>query len=273
MEQDENLERIREYARTTVLNKEEDEEEVVPANRIDFTKQNSSSAPKAQNETAQVVSPLLTQSTVAQNSQVSLKRDEQKLNEIKEKIAKEQLRKQQEEQEKLKQEKTQEQEQEIEKDDQKTEEQKLDDLFADSLEIKETQDKQLEKQINENSSSKPKSYKFRFRLLGCVFACLVALSGGWIIGNVVDIVKTNAEIAEVAQSNSEYSANLAKLINKISKIKTGEQHPDDADKGSLLPIEEIIPITPEPLEDVTAYEQHSNWFDKICNWLKNLFGG
>ena len=84
---------------------------------------------------------------------------------------------------------------------------------------------------------------------------------------------TNAEIAEVAQSNNEYSANLVQLINKISKIKTGEQHPSDADKGSLLPIEDIIPITPEPLEDVTEYEQHSNWFDKICNWLKNLFGG
>ena len=270
MEQDENLERIREYARTTILNKEEDEQ-VVSENKIDFTKLNYSSAPKAQNETTEAVSPLLTQSNVAQQSQVSLKRDEQKLNEIKEKIAKEQLRKQKEEQEKQIQ--KQQQTEQVAKEDTKTEEQKLDDLFADSLEIKGTQDKQLEKQINESSSATQKSYKFRFRLLGCVFACLIALSGGWIIGNVVDIVKTNAEIAEVAQSNNEYSANLVQLINKISKIKTGEQHPSDADKGSLLPIEDIIPITPEPLEDVTEYEQHSNWFDKICNWLKNLFGG
>ena len=270
MEQDDNLERIREYARTTVLNQEEDEE-IVPANKIDFTKMNKESAPKSQNETKEIFSPLMVQSTVAQNSQVSLKRDEQKLNEIKEKIAKEQLRKQQEEQQKEKQE--EQVVQEVAKDEEKNEEQILDDLFADSLEIKETQDKQLEKQINESSSAKPKSYKFRFRLLGCVFACLIALSGGWIIGNIVDIVKTNAQIAEVTQTNNEYSANLAQLIKKISKIETGEQHPSSPSDGSLLPIEEIIPITPEPLEDVTEYEQHSNWFDKICNWLKNLFGG
>ena len=60
MEQDENLERIREYARTTILNKEEDEQ-VVSENKIDFTKLNYSSAPKAQKETTEVVSPLLTQ--------------------------------------------------------------------------------------------------------------------------------------------------------------------------------------------------------------------
>ena len=182
----------------------------------------------------------------------------------------EQMRKQQEEQQK---EKREEQAVQEVKDEEKNEEQILDDLFADSLEIKETQDKQLEKQINESSSAKPKSYKFRFRLLGCVFACLIALSGGWIIGNIVDIVKTNAQIAEVTQTNNEYSANLAQLIKKISKIETGEQHPSSPSDGSLLPIEEIIPITPEPLEDVTEYEQHSNWFDKICNWLKILFGG
>ena len=27
------------------------------------------------------------------------------------------------------------------------------------------------------------------------------------------------------------------------------------------------------VEDTTGYESESNWFDKICNWLSNFFGG
>lgn len=265
MEQDSNLEKIREYARTTVLNQEQETEDVVE-NKIDFRSLPRSSTPNLETSKKENVSPLTAQVSVAKECSVTLKRDEKKLEELKNKIQKEQENKLA--QEKTKEIQTKQEEKQVERADKQ-----LDNLFAQSLEIKETHDKQLEQQINESSVAKPKNYKFRFRLLGCVFACLVALTGGWIIGNIVEISKTSVEIAQVTQKNSEYSVNIAQLLNKISKIETGETKPNSPSDGSLLPIEEVIPITPQPLEDVTEYEQHSNWFDKICNWLKNLFGG
>lgn len=147
-------------------------------------------------------------------------------------------------------------------------EEQIDSLYATSLTLESTNDENLEKEINSYSKTETKSYKFRFRLLTGVFCCLLALLGGWIIGNVIEIASTNSQIT----SATEYSVNLKDLITNISRTDQ-EDTPSSPSDGSLIPIEEIIPITPQPLENPTDYEEESNWFDKICNWLNNVFGG
>ncbi len=259
MEQNESLEKIREYARTAVLEEEKTEEK--PKNKIDFSKipasKSTSSVDENKGENA-----LSVMANVATNSSISQKSDEQKLNEIKEKIR-----------QNIETQKLEEKVETVAQETSEKIEQSVDTLFASSLEIKETNDEQIEKELSDNSSQKPKSYKFRFRLIACVFACLVAITGGWVIGNIVEISKTSAEIAQVTQTNSEYEVNIAKLIKKISKIDSGSDDVGDPSDGSLLPIEEIITITPQAQSDVTEYQKDSNWFDKICNFFRNLFGG
>lgn len=261
MEQDQNLEKIRQYARVataTVLDSET-KDEVLP-NKIVFS-QNVENKTVQNNDTT---APLFVQKTQQTQNEQNTKTDEQKLQEIKEKIAQKQATERQEE--------TKEQ-QAKENENEQINEENLDSLFSKSLEIEETKDDKIDEQLNQNSNQKPKNSKFRFRLLSCVFACLVAITGGWIIGNIIEISKTSTQIAEVTTSNSEYSADILKLLNNIRKLDNTDTTPTTPEDGSLLPIEEFIQITPEPLEDVTEYQKESNWFDKICNFIKNLFGG
>lgn len=152
--------------------------------------------------------------------------------------------------------------------DEEYETEQIDSLYSTSLSIESTSDEQLQEELNSYSKKDSKSYKFRFRLATGVFCCLLALLGGWIIGNVVQIASTSTQIT----SATEYSVNLKDLISNISRTDQ-EQTPAKPSDGTLLPIEEIIPITPLPVEEPTNYEEESNWFDKICNWLNNVFGG
>lgn len=260
MEQNESLEKIREYARTAVL--EQDETQDQPKHKIDFSKMPASKSTSGVNE-SKGDAVLSAMANVATSSSISQKSDEQKLNDIKEKVR--QNLEKMEQAEKVESATQGETSEKIEE--------SVDNLFASSLEIKETNDEQIEKELSENLSQKPKSNKFRFRLIACAFACLVALTGGWVIGNIVEISKTSTQIAEVTQTNSEYEVNIAKLINKIRKIDNSGDDLSDPSDGSLLPIEEIITITPQAQSDVTEYQKDSNWFDKICNFFRNLFGG
>ncbi|MBO5884214.1 MAG: hypothetical protein J6Q51_00285, partial [Clostridia bacterium] len=144
----------------------------------------------------------------------------------------------------------------------------IESLYSTSLSIESTSDEQLQEELGSYSKKDSKSYKFRFRLATGVFCCLLALLGGWIIGNVIQIASTNTEISKA----TEYSMDLKDLIKNISRTDQ-EQTPAKPSDGTLLPIEEVIPITPLPVEEPTEYEEESNWFDKICNWLNNIFGG
>ena len=145
-------------------------------------------------------------------------------------------------------------------------------LFGEIDKIEGSNEEEIEEEIQTYTKPNPKGYSFRLRLCTGVMCLLIALFGGWIIGNAIEIASTSAQIAETEIAKEAYEANLVSYLQKISQLDNWNDNNVNSD-SSLLPIEEIIPITPTPLEDPTAYERESNWFDKICNWLSNLFGG
>ena len=249
---DENLEKIRSYARTTILEKETEDDTEIEMNHISSTFQ---MATPVQEKT--FVNPIKTQSIVAQSINPLQKMEQEKLNEIKEKIKQEQLKKLEQEQKGTVIEEIQQEDEEV-----------VQNLFSSSLEITEASDENLQEELDSITETKPKNNKFRFKLLTCALCVIVSILSGWIIGNIVEISKTTTEITTA----TEYSVNLKDLIFEMSKLDKDET-PSSPSDGSLLPLEEIIPITPEPLDDTTTYEEESNWFDKICNWIRNLFGG
>ena len=161
----------------------------------------------------------------------------------------------------------------VDKNDENIENQ-VESLYNSSLSIQSTTDENIKKELNTYDNSKPKGYQFRIRLLTGVFCCIFAILGGWIIGNAVDIASTSSQISSEIAKGEEYKVNIVEYLAKISKLDSAnESSPPPSGEGALIPIDEIIPITPQPLEDTTAYTEESNWFDKICNWFKNLFGG
>lgn len=145
-------------------------------------------------------------------------------------------------------------------------------LFGTIDEIESTGEKEIEEEIKAFSKPNKKGFAFRFKLMTGVFCLLIALFGGWVIGNAVQISSTSAQIAQSTVDKEVYDANLLSYLSKISQLDNWNENNVNSD-SALIPIEEVIPITPTPLEDPTSYERESNWFDKICNWISNLFGG
>ena len=276
MERDnDKLEKIREYARTTVLEPETKQEEKTES-AINSINVFSNNVLKETNISHS--SFLKTQSEVAQNFTPMQKFDQVKVQQQKYEPKKYLFEKVEEPVAVPKQEEIIEEEVEpvteveevIEEDvvEEDVIEEQIETLFTSSLSIESANEEDLEEDINTYTQTETKSYSFRFKLLTGVFCCLLALLTGWIIGNIVEITTTNAELT----TQTEYSVNLKSLISNISKLDKDETPASPSD-GSLVPIEEIIPITPGVIEDTVGYEEESNWFDKICNWLSNFFGG
>lgn len=111
--------------------------------------------------------------------------------------------------------------------------------------------------------AKPKT-RFRIFIFGLisVLACMC----GWSIYNAVEIKTLTAEIE---QANKIYSVNVYNYVKTISKAD------DLTNKDSITNLDSlsdagIVPLQPTK-EDKSEYSVKSNWFDRLCNWLSNLF--
>lgn len=133
---------------------------------------------------------------------------------------------------------------------------------------KETVNDVIEENVSENENkpvkrAKPKT-RFRifvFGLIG-VLACMC----GWSIYNAVEIKTLTAEIE---QANKIYSVNVYNYVKTISKAD------DLTNKDSITNLDSlseagIVPLQPTK-EQPSEYSVKSNWFDRLCNWLSNLF--
>ena len=133
-------------------------------------------------------------------------------------------------------------------------------------------EKAINKELKDIAPTPKKSYSFRIKLVTGVYCILVALFGGWVIGNAVDIARTNANIYETALEQERVSADIEKIILKIKNFDDASQNPED-DSTVKKMITETIETTPEAPVEPNEYVVESNWFDVFCNWLSKLFGG
>lgn len=101
---------------------------------------------------------------------------------------------------------------------------------------------------------KKSSKKLKLVLLSVCFAVLMAFS----ITTGVQIAKANQTL-QAAQS--EYSANLLSVLQKIYSTETGNR--------SLS----LFDTFPEEDLTATSVYETSNWFDRFCKFLTGLFGG
>lgn len=142
------------------------------------------------------------------------------------------------------------------------------DVISATNEIESSNSQLIKEELSINAA--PKNSGFRTKVFAGAFACLIALFGGWVISNTVNIANTYNSIGIENATSEANQLKIGKLIKEINALDNDrEPNPD----STLVPIEDIIPITPLPLENPTSYERESNWFDKICNWLSNIFGG
>lgn len=123
----------------------------------------------------------------------------------------------------------------------------------------------IEENTENIKKSKPK-FKTRLKII-CIGAVLVlACMIGWTIANAVEIKTLTAEME---QANKIYSVNIITHISNISKADD-LTNPDSIFNLSSLSEAEVVPLQPQ-LQQPVEYSNRSNWFDRLCNWLSNLF--
>lgn len=111
------------------------------------------------------------------------------------------------------------------------------------------------------------NFKLRLKLAICAIVCVLTCLGGWAIYNTIEIKTLTAE---AQAKNAQYSINVAKVISNTSKLD------DLTNPNSITNLDElekanIIEIIPKEKTYPQTIEKKSNWFDRICNWLSNLF--
>jgi len=124
------------------------------------------------------------------------------------------------------------------------------------------------------AGSPKKNYSFRIKLIAGVYCILVALFGGWVIGNSIDIAKVNNDIhstiSKTQDINSQINTNIDKIVLKISQF---DKASEDSSDLVVDMVTQTIDIAPEKIIQPNEYKVKSNWFDAFCNWLLRLFGG
>lgn len=144
------------------------------------------------------------------------------------------------------------------------EEEKVEEQIEEEQETPELEEETVSEE-EEKPRQKPK-FKTRLKII-CVGAVLVlACMIGWTIANAVQIETLTSEME---QANKIYSVNIVTHISNISKADD-LTNPDSIFNLDELSNAEVIPLQPTPSAP-TEYSVRSNWFDRVCNWLSNLF--
>lgn len=114
---------------------------------------------------------------------------------------------------------------------------------------------------------KPKTgLKARFKVIAFGFFAVLTCFLGWTIYNAIEIETLRAQMEA---ANKTYAVNIVNYINNLSKA-------DDLTSDSLFNLEQlseagVIPLEPSELKNHVEYSVRSNWFDRLCNWLSNIF--
>ncbi len=112
------------------------------------------------------------------------------------------------------------------------------------------------------------SINLRGKLIICVFASIVLLLSILLIYNAVLINRYRAEIGADSQTVISLEAENAVLESQLEGLMGGIT-PEGLGMSQTTPQDiELIQRVP-----VSPIEQDTNWFDSICNFFSELFGG
>ena len=124
---------------------------------------------------------------------------------------------------------------------------------------------QHKKVVYENQ--KKPSLKLRLKLAICAIALVLTCLGGWAIYNAVEIKTLTGE---AQAKNAEYNINVMKVIKTTSKLDD-LKNPNSITNLDELESANVVQIIPKEKASPKTIEKQSNWFDRLCNWLSNLF--
>ena len=158
------------------------------------------------------------------------------------------------------------------------------------VENKPKQSKEFEKFVSEQNSYVPEketlmvenvqekqSFRFKKKAKVWLFSltAIFVMLCGLAIYNGIHIHSMNNQISETTTSINNYNGEIKKVINSIDKLTDEDNILNAADELGLKQVSEEnkIEITLKQKNNVEDYKSQTNFFDKICNFFRNLFGG
>ena len=99
--------------------------------------------------------------------------------------------------------------------------------------------------------------------------------GGLSIYNAVNINNINNQITETTVNLNNVNNDIKKVISNIDELTDEDNVLQNARELGLKEVTEENKVNIELLEknNVEDYKGQTNFFDKICNFFRNLFGG
>lgn len=129
------------------------------------------------------------------------------------------------------------------------------------------EEKRLQRKKVVYENQKKPSLKLRLKLAICAIALVLTCLGGWAIYNAVEIKTLTGE---AQAKNAEYNISVMKVIKTTSKLDD-LTNPNSITNLDELESANIVQIIPKEKVSPKTIEKQSNWFDRLCNWLSNLF--
>lgn len=151
-------------------------------------------------------------------------------------------------------------------------------------------DKNFEKFVTEQDSYTPEKEtvvvekveqkpKFKFKPKAKVWLVSIiiifAMLGGLSIYNAVHIQNMHNSITETTVQSTNIQNSLKKVISNIDELTDEDNILSNAQELGLKEVteENKVEVELKPKNNVEEYESQTNFFDKICNFFRNLFGG
>ena len=152
------------------------------------------------------------------------------------------------------------------------------------------QSKDFEKFVTEQNNYQPEKEtvlvekvkeKPTFKLRGKAKVWLVSIItifvmlGGLAIYNGVTIHNMNKQITETTTSINNYNSEIKKVVKSIDNLTDEDNVMDAANELGLSEVteENKVTIELEQKNQVKDYQRKTNFFDRICNFFRRLFGG
>ena len=128
----------------------------------------------------------------------------------------------------------------------------------------------------EKVEQKPK-FKFKPKAKAWLVSIIIifAMLGGLSIYNAVHIQNMHNSITETTVQSTNIQNSLKKVISNIDELTDEDNILSNAQELGLKEVteENKVEVELKPKNNVEEYESQTNFFDKICNFFRNLFGG
>ena len=127
----------------------------------------------------------------------------------------------------------------------------------------------VEKTSEQNKSSQNTKFNI-FKICGTAICFMLIILS---MINLATITNLEQSINKTQNQISQTEVNVGKLIQDVGKLTNKDDLLNEATQNGMEQVEQEIEIVLNEKNNIIEYESKTNFFDKICEFISNIFGG